>query len=226
MMTLPGNEMLLYPEEHNSIKVSLLNGCCIAHPSVMIRRAFLIEFNLRYDRAMEPSEDFDLWTKIIRNGTFYNIPKPLISYRTHENQTSELRRVEQRLKAQRIQARHLTSIATKTSAVKFYDVEGVRLLTCSKKKIASIRWLERQCQFLKRKNKEQGFFDDGMFSDFLDDYSRKFIRAVFLTSFFYHPDMLWFYMKVIKKYPTYFSIYEKQKVMLKCLIFHRAGEGG
>ncbi len=55
---------------------------CIAHPSVMIRRAALGE--LRYDPRQVGAEDWDLWLRMRSRGLcFAKLPKVLLNYRVH-----------------------------------------------------------------------------------------------------------------------------------------------
>lgn len=72
-------------------------GNFVAHPSVMIRKAFLIKHNLHY--ANYPHvEDFRLWTEIAKkNGVFYVDSRLLLNYRLSANQVTNrhLREMEQ-----------------------------------------------------------------------------------------------------------------------------------
>ncbi|MCX6188609.1 MAG: glycosyltransferase [Bacteroidetes bacterium] len=70
------------PETHEKILFSLLKSNPIAHPSVMFRKSVLA--SLKYDKTKEPAEDYELWTRLVFEGGFYNIQKPLLIYRQHE----------------------------------------------------------------------------------------------------------------------------------------------
>lgn len=52
-----------YPTDRAFISWSLLFGCCIAHPSVMLRRDRVIDAG-GYDPGTEPAEDYDLWLRM------------------------------------------------------------------------------------------------------------------------------------------------------------------
>ena len=58
----------------------------IAHPSIMLRKNFLIENNLRYSQEYRYSQDFELWTRCLKKGNIGLIPKLGLYYRIHENQ--------------------------------------------------------------------------------------------------------------------------------------------
>ncbi|CAM9603134.1 unnamed protein product [Ectocarpus sp. 12 AP-2014] len=52
-----------HPTDRALLAWSLLFGCCVAHPSVMLRRDRVMEAG-GYDPATEPAEDYDLWLRL------------------------------------------------------------------------------------------------------------------------------------------------------------------
>ncbi|CAM9942030.1 unnamed protein product [Ascophyllum nodosum] len=52
-----------YPTDRAFLSWSLLFGCCIAHPSVILRRDRVIAAG-GYDPEAEPAEDYDLWLRM------------------------------------------------------------------------------------------------------------------------------------------------------------------
>jgi glycosyltransferase involved in cell wall biosynthesis len=70
------------------VKARLLFGCCLAHPSVIIRKALLDKYHLRYDEQIGFSEDWDLWQRASRHFPLANIPGYLIKYRIHPESVS------------------------------------------------------------------------------------------------------------------------------------------
>ena len=62
----------------------------VAHPSVMLRKAFLIKHNLHYENYPHV-EDFKLWTEIAKkNGVFYVDSRMLLNYRVSKNQVTNI----------------------------------------------------------------------------------------------------------------------------------------
>jgi len=56
-------------------------GNNISHPSVMLKKEFLIKNHLKYEDYF-PADDYKLWFEIAKKGgKFYMVPKPLLSYR-------------------------------------------------------------------------------------------------------------------------------------------------
>ncbi|PWB18335.1 glycosyltransferase family 2 protein, partial [Flavobacterium sp. HTF] len=77
-----------HPLNYEEIKVKLISGCYIAHPTVMFRKSVFESYNLQYDTNMEPAEDHELWSRLIFLGKVVNIDEVLLWYRVHIKQTS------------------------------------------------------------------------------------------------------------------------------------------
>lgn len=74
-----------------SLKKNLLLKCPFPHPGSMIRKSvFLIEggYNVNYSFA----EDYELWVRLSKVGKFRNLNRPILGYRSYENQTSSVNR--------------------------------------------------------------------------------------------------------------------------------------
>ncbi len=74
--------------DHSSIEQELMLGCCLMHPTVMLRKAVLVETGVRYEEAFSPAEDYALFCRLIAKTRFANIPEILFVYRNHANNTS------------------------------------------------------------------------------------------------------------------------------------------
>lgn len=81
----PYRQVLLSDEE---IKVSMMFGCPFVHPTVMIRRSVLVEYNLRYNEKYKHAEDYGLWVDMMEYGKYANLPTIELRYRIHELQYS------------------------------------------------------------------------------------------------------------------------------------------
>jgi glycosyltransferase involved in cell wall biosynthesis len=66
-----------------------------AHSSVVFRTDVLKRFDLVYDRAFEPSEDYDLCARVLGVGDGENMGEPLVLYRVHPDQLSNTKRERQ-----------------------------------------------------------------------------------------------------------------------------------
>ncbi len=75
------------PTKHEIIRARMLFESSLAHPSVMIRRAFLKQSKLMYEKEYVHAEDFAFWVKAGEKTQLSNYPEPLLRYRTHPGQT-------------------------------------------------------------------------------------------------------------------------------------------
>jgi glycosyltransferase involved in cell wall biosynthesis len=77
-----------HPQHMDDIKIRLLFECCLVHPSVMMRKEWLDQHDLRYDETLGHSEDWELWQRASRLFKLANIPEVLIRYRVHGQSVS------------------------------------------------------------------------------------------------------------------------------------------
>ena len=103
------------PEHNIDIKESLTQDSVICHPATMIRRSILVENDICYEPAYSPCEDYMLWTRLIDKTSFYNMQKPLLLYRLHENRTSKLYADKMKMLAREI------SLQTRNKFPALYD---------------------------------------------------------------------------------------------------------
>ncbi|WP_417939630.1 glycosyltransferase family 2 protein [Flavobacterium sp. RS13.1] len=99
-----------HPLFHDEIKVKLISGCYIAHPTVMIRKFILEQNKISYDSTKEPAEDYDLWSRLAFLGKLSNIGEVLLHYRVHPLQVSILRREKQIKISDQIKIRMLQKV--------------------------------------------------------------------------------------------------------------------
>ena len=85
----PNIKIAKYPENNKDIEQYLMQGCAVAHTAAMIRKSILTDNNIRYEAEFSPSEDYRLWCMLIGKTQFYNIPKVLMKYRIHDNNTTK-----------------------------------------------------------------------------------------------------------------------------------------
>jgi glycosyltransferase involved in cell wall biosynthesis len=61
-----------------AIRWRCLVGNPFTHPSVMLRRDLLVRHGLSYNQRYTASEDYDLWTRMLRHTTGRNLEEPLV----------------------------------------------------------------------------------------------------------------------------------------------------
>jgi len=76
--------------EDECIKTELLFSSALAHPTVMMKKVLIDEYQLFYDAGFKHAEDFELWTRFAEHSSLANLPEPLLKYRVLENSISRL----------------------------------------------------------------------------------------------------------------------------------------
>jgi len=95
-------------ETDAAIKIRMLFANPFAHPTVMMRSALARQ--LRYDKAWEKAEDYDLWERAAEAGwQMTNVPEALLLYRLHESQISSATSYQHQL-CQKIRKRYWLSV--------------------------------------------------------------------------------------------------------------------
>lgn len=86
------NGLNLIPTSHEMCFLSLASKVPFAHPSVMIRKEFLVKNNLKYGQSdYKIAEDLDLWIRMYKNGAnFGNVNDILFKYRVLDNSLSKV----------------------------------------------------------------------------------------------------------------------------------------
>ncbi|MBK9283699.1 MAG: glycosyltransferase [Sphingobacteriaceae bacterium] len=93
--------------ESDELKTVLLFSPGMAHPTVVLRNSFQ-QNQKPYDINFIHAEDYKLWIDLSEQGKFYNIPLPLLKYRTHTGQISQNYRAIQKTNSEKIRALYLT----------------------------------------------------------------------------------------------------------------------
>jgi glycosyltransferase involved in cell wall biosynthesis len=100
----------------NAVRWAALFSSPFFHPTVLVDRELLERESLRYDPAFLESEDYDLWTRLLRVAEGDNLPEPLLLYRVHERQASAARRDVQLEFQRRVAEREIVRVAPTLSA--------------------------------------------------------------------------------------------------------------
>lgn len=89
----------------DAIKMEMLFCSPFAHPSVVMRTSLVKQ--LRYDKAWEKAEDYDLWERAAEAGwKMTNVPEELLLYRQHRMQISTITLMQQQQQTLKIQRRY------------------------------------------------------------------------------------------------------------------------
>lgn len=96
-------EIMTVPINHQDIQSTLIQHCCMSHPSILIRKEVFDDYHLAYDEHYPHAEDYKLWYEISKIGELANIPQVLVKYRLHAQQVSSSKAQFQEATAKKIQ---------------------------------------------------------------------------------------------------------------------------
>lgn len=108
------SKLTFYPKSHYDCIKELLIRSCFAHPAVMMRKAVLLENNIRYDSNFYIAEDYHLWLQLSEKTKFHNLNQVLLSYRVSGESITVKRKEEQLKLKYRLQLLALNKIANIT----------------------------------------------------------------------------------------------------------------
>jgi glycosyltransferase involved in cell wall biosynthesis len=211
------DKRITLPEHHEAIKIGLLWGNCILHPSVMIRKKVIADFSIQYNTSKEPAEDYDIWVRLLSIGKLHNLQEVLVEYRVYGNQVSRKRAEEQKK----------NDIATKFQLLQYLEVQ----------------WDDNESEFLERQfgkteiisfqdlkifkpiqkklelANTSGFFESKRFSQYLIDLEADVLRKCFLKQKRYSPAMYLEYLLAKYKWQAKLPLKLELKLLLKSLFF-------
>ena len=106
-----------FPLTEKEIECFLLFNSPIAHPTSILRMSLIKKNHLRYSSEYIHAEDYDLWSRISEYSELANIARPLLYYREHEKQITNVERVSDKKQSSisRIRTRHLLQLGINAS---------------------------------------------------------------------------------------------------------------
>lgn len=212
------DEIIALPEYHEDIKLGLLKGNCIAHPSVMFRNLKWEENSISYNTTKEPAEDYDLWSRLLGIGKLHNLQEVLINYRVHNAQVSKKKETQQ------------TNVAleTRLNIFEYLDCNiELRERRLLKKVLENNQLLFSEiCDFCLLKNKlilanKIKFFNQNDFVKYLEEIEYLILKRYFVRRKRYSPMIYFQYMKI--KYSNKFQSLSlnELKLFIKSITFFK-----
>lgn len=196
-----------------SIKAALFFTCQLGHPTVIIRKAFLDKYNLRYDTQIS-AEDYELWVRCARYFKIANIPKVLVLYRQHEMQKTKYETLKLINDAKKILYSQLSYIGILPSEEEL-DLLFLMQGTNCHFDLNEIRLLSNFLHRIIEKNKNIGFYAEPYFSSRIGRLWAKLLR--YNSQFRLAP---LFISSPLRKYVPW-SNYHKAKFLVKCIMDYK-----
>lgn len=104
----------VFSSSYEALKVDLLFGNCLAHPTVMMRKCYFGKEKLHYDPSFGKMEDFDLWERTAQFYPIMSLTEILLKYRIHPNQVTQKPTEENRVQLKRLKERQLRRLGVQT----------------------------------------------------------------------------------------------------------------
>jgi glycosyltransferase involved in cell wall biosynthesis len=144
------------------------------HPTVFIKRSFLVDNNLKYDSKYFPAEDYKLWVDIIlQGGIVSNINLPLLDYRRHEGQISSSQALVQRQSSVAVRNYYLSRLNLSARLTLFEDIVDRKRI-----KPTDYILIRKEYQKLYIGNLKIQFFELSILRDIIDEQLIKIQNAL------------------------------------------------
>ncbi|MBS7231902.1 glycosyltransferase family 2 protein [Flavobacterium psychroterrae] len=164
-----------HPLIHDEIKVKLISGCYIAHPTIMFVKAKFDEHKLAYDSEMEPAEDYELWSRLVFLEKTANIGQVLLYYRVHNQQVSRIRNEKQIKVAHQVRITMLQKVIPQLDKeLYFFDIQkqGLNLEFILKKLKRKVNLLDSLILI----NGKKGIYEHRMFLQFINNEKKRLYK--------------------------------------------------
>lgn len=215
------NKIIILPEESEDIKLTLIDNCCIAHPTVVLRKKTLEINNISYSKDAEPAEDYNLWIELINFGKFYNIQDNLLSYRIHQKQISQKRKKEQDIQSFNVKVNYLNNIYNKPIDNTFKLILKKLLLTKEKIKKEDLNIFSKSLKDIKKSNIKSQNLSVRKFNSYLLHLENLFLENYFAKNKRYTLKDFLEYLRINKYFKLRLNFKNKLKLFFKSIFFYK-----
>jgi len=170
---LLGEKIWTQPVDHCYIQCYLLFDSPLIHPTTMIRRADLVQYQLLYDEKKRYAKDYDFFARCSSTLKMSNIPEILLKYRQSSGQISIAHRTEQLQSADSTRERLITQYFKASK-------EGVdihNMLSKPTDNLAVVEKVRDWLVFLLRCNNEQKLYDTELFQEVVFLHWKRFCNS-------------------------------------------------
>jgi glycosyltransferase involved in cell wall biosynthesis len=212
------DKRITLPIHTEAIKIELLWGNCISHPSVMMRKSVLDQYVIQYDSTKEPAEDYHLWIELLHYGELYNLPNLLLEYRVYGNQVSRKRAEEQKKSdiAAKFKMLEYLNLAWNPLEREFLERQFGKTERITFKDFEVFKQIQHK---LAKANQVIAFFEPQLFHQYLIDLEADVLRKWFLKQKRYTPKMYFDYLVAKFKWKAQLTKKKEFQLLLKSLVF-------
>lgn len=194
---------------HDEILSQMIFNSSVVHPSLMLRRSVLQNFDPVFNPGYHHSEDYELWSRLILHTRFSAVHRVLFRYRIHAAQVTQKHSEQQQLSASRVRKELLGKLGFS------YTEEEVGLLS----QMAAHRLFDQKDQldlleqFLEKliaQNDQSGRIEPDIF--------KKVLSYKWYTACGYTTLGLWAFFKYRKSRLGKYHPQSSLKLLAKCLL--------
>ncbi|MDD3012244.1 MAG: glycosyltransferase [Candidatus Gastranaerophilales bacterium] len=199
-----------YPENHESIKSTLLFKNSIAHPAVMMKKSAIK--GLYFDPEYKHAEDYELWVRASKYLKLYNMQEVLLLYRMHAEQVSQHHLEAQSASSRKIMLSQLEDLGVKPTEeeLELHKQIGTGKIQPSNEFVnRAENWLIK----LKDINKKTSYYSESAFSYVVAEHW--FLVCIKASKLGIWSCRKFFYSPLSKK--NNLSLKSKLKLVYKCL---------
>ncbi|WP_418263506.1 glycosyltransferase family 2 protein [Flavobacterium faecale] len=207
------------PEEHDAIKLAFLEGNCICHSSIMMRKATLDAHDILYDKTKEPAEDYAMWIQLLFLGKLYILPEILVEYRVYANQVSA-KRAEEQMKIDiqlKFELLNHLDITITPEEYQFLEKYYRNTQCVDYNELVIFKKLQKKLS----QSNAAGFFEPKAFQRYLSQLEVNVMNRYFNNYFRYSPILYVKYLMSKWNWKTQIHRNEEVKLFVKCLIFKK-----
>ncbi|TSD65880.1 glycosyltransferase [Inquilinus sp. KBS0705] len=205
-----------HPQHNEDIKLALLEYCALGHPTVMFRRQFILDNNLKYNEAFEAAEDYELWTRMATKGRIANLPEVLLTYRDHDSQVSKQKKA---LQYQNTLRCRITMLCNCLGQVNQQD-KVYSNIVINNQPAESFLQLKDVLNWLNAVlASNQLLLNYKAFEHYINSKKGNLIAAFYINAPAFHPGMLYDFFRLKTQYQSHLSANQNLRVIAKCLTF-------
>jgi len=148
------------PITDDEIKAYMIINNPMIHSTIMYRKSIFDVWNInKYNEDLCPAEDYAMWFEISKKTKLANLPQPLLKYRWHENNTSQIKKTIQIEKANQIRKEILDySLSHQMSKE---EISLFKILSDTEfANEINIKFLEEILKNILKKNKEVCYYNN------------------------------------------------------------------
>lgn len=169
-----------HSSNNDELKVRSLFSCQFCHPTVMMRKAILLDSGILYNEDFKTAQDYELWSRLLKHTNFASLPEILLDYRFHSKQLSAEKRDLQLQNTYKIYDSFYKALKLVYSEDEMQLHKELADFNFDKKGVDLAKTATLFRKFISA-NEERQLFNQAYFSKFLSEYMYNLLRSSSLS---------------------------------------------